>query len=349
LLTEDILKKFRKLLGYSLLILMVLLAAGITFTIGWRPFVGPRMRPVTTRTFDRTPERLARGRYLAENVSGCIDCHSPHDWTKHDALVPSGMEGAGESFPLAGLPGAITAPNLTPDMETGAGSWSDDQLASAIREGIGHDGRALFPIMPYSHFHSMSDEDVASVVVFLRSLRPVHNALPPTKLLFPVRYLIRSLPQPLTAPVPLPDISTPVKRGAYLVNIASCSDCHTPQDAHGMPLSGMDFAGGFILEGPWGRVASANITPDPSGIPYYDEALFKQVMRTGYVKARKLSQIMPWTVYRGMTDEDLSAIFAYLRTLKPVSHRVDNTEPPTYCPVCKTTHGGGSQNHSTAE
>lgn len=114
-----------------------------------------------------------------------------------------------------------------------------------------------------------------------------------------------------------------------------------------MPLPGLDFAGGFVLEGPWGRVASANITPDASGIPYYDEELFKQVMRTGYVKARKLSQIMPWTVFRGITDEDLTAVFAYLRTLKPVAHRVDNTEPPTYCPVCKSAHGAGNQNHPT--
>ena len=70
------------------------------------------------------------------------------------------------------------APNLTPDPETGAGSWTDDQLARAMREGVGHDGRALFPIMPYQHYRNMSDEDLASVVVYLRSLPPVHNQLP---------------------------------------------------------------------------------------------------------------------------------------------------------------------------
>lgn len=329
-------------------ILAVLLVAGVTFTIGWRPFVGPRARPLTNRTFVSTPELLTRGRYITENVAGCMDCHSPHDWTKHDAPIPEGMEGAGENFPIAGLPGRITAPNLTPDRETGAGSWSDDRLARAIREGIGHDGRALFPIMPYQHYHSMSDEDLASVIVFLRSLKPVRNSLPATKLVFPVNYLIRSVPEPLAAPVAPPDLSTLVKRGAYLVNIAACSDCHTPQDAHGMPLAGLDFSGGFILEGPWGRVASANITPDASGISYYDEALFAQVMRTGYVKARKLNQIMPWMVFGGMTDEDLHAVFAYLRTLKPIAHRVDNTEPLTYCPLCKSTHGAGNQNHPSA-
>ena len=80
------------------------------------------------------------------------------------------MEGAGDVQPYADLPGKIVAPNLTPDPETGAGNWTDDQLARAIREGIGHDGRALFPMMPYTHFREMSDEDLASVIVYLRSL-----------------------------------------------------------------------------------------------------------------------------------------------------------------------------------
>lgn len=106
----------------------------------------------------------------------------------------------------------------------------------------------------------------------------------------------------------------------------------------------MDFAGGFILDGPWGRVASGNITPDPTGIPYYDEAMFTQAIRTGYVGARKLSQIMPWHTYRGMTDEDIAAMFAHVKTFKPVHHYVDNSEPPTFCKVCRQTHGGGNQN-----
>ena len=132
-----------------------------------------------------------------------------------------------------------------------------------------------------------------------------------------MKYLIRSAPQPLDAPVPQPDLSTPEKRGAYLVTIAGCKDCHTPQDAHGLPLPSMDFGWGFIMDGPWGYVASGNITPDPSGIPYCGAVLFMQAMRSGYVKARKLSQIMPWHIYRGMTDEDLAAMFATSRRSSP--------------------------------
>ena len=98
------------------------------------------------------------------------------------------------------------------------------------------------------------------------------------------------------------------------------------------------------MQGPWGRGASANLTHDPSGIPYYDEAQFVRTIRTGYVGARRLSQIMPWHVFRNMTDNDLKTMFAYLRTLPPVQHRVDNTEPQTSCPVCRTVHGGGELN-----
>ena len=330
---------------FGFLGLIILLTVGITVTIGWRPFLGPRARPLTTRTFEQTPARLVRGQYLVEHVSDCMACHADHDWTAHDAPVRPNSLGAGQDMNiLKGFPGKVYAPNITPDPDTGAGAWSDDQLARAIREGVSHDGRALFPFMPYVGLRAMSDEDLASVIVYLRSLAPVRRQQPPTELIFPVKYLIRSVPEPLGGPVGAPDVSSPEKRGRYLVTISGCADCHTPQDAHGQPMTGLEFAGGFVLDGPWGRIASANLTPDPSGIPYYDEPLFIQAMRTGYVKARKLNQIMPWHAHRGMTDEDLAGIFAFMKTFRPVRHHVDNSLPPTPCKICRQTHGGGDQN-----
>jgi hypothetical protein len=106
----------------------------------------------------------------------------------------------------------------------------------------------------------------------------------------------------------------------------------------------MDFAGGAPRNGPWGTVSSANITPDDSGIKYYDEALFVQTLRTGYVRARELKPIMPYWIYGRMTDDDLKAVFAYLRTLKPVHHRVDNSETASLCKLCRQKHGAGDQN-----
>ena len=179
---------------WGLVGLVVLLGIGITATIGWRPFLGPRARALTPKKYEATTQRLERGRYIATALSGCIYCHSPHAWSAAETPVIAGKEGSGEVEPYANLPGRIVAPNLTPDQETGAGTWSDDQLVRAIREGIGHDGRALFPLMPYQHFRSMPDEDVASVVVYLRSLPAVRNALPATEIIFPVKYLIRSAP-----------------------------------------------------------------------------------------------------------------------------------------------------------
>src|SRR5450755_3483877 len=115
------------LIGWA--VLLALLAIGITFTVGWRPFFGPKTRPLTDRKFDRTPQRLGRGRYIATALSGCIYCHSPHDWGAAGDPIISGSEGAGEVLPYKGLPGRMVAPNLTPDPDTGAGKWTDDQLA----------------------------------------------------------------------------------------------------------------------------------------------------------------------------------------------------------------------------
>ncbi|MBV8476674.1 MAG: c-type cytochrome [Acidobacteria bacterium] len=337
--------RFRTTLGLLFAALLLILVAGITFTVGWRPFIGPRVRRVTPRKIQSTPERLARGEYLVRNVVDCMACHAEHDWTAHDAPLLPNTLGAGQDMNiLKGFPGKVYAPNITPDGETGAGNWSDDQLARAIREGVGHDGHALFPFMPYQNFRILSDEDLASIIVYLRSLPPIPRQQPATQLIFPVKYLIRTVPQPLYVPVGEPDLATPEKRGKYLVTIAGCNECHTPQDGHGQALRGMDFAGGFILDGPWGRVASANITPDPSGISYYNESIFTQAMRTGFVAARKLNQIMPWHTYRGMTKEDMAGVFAYIKSFKPVRHHVDNNESPTFCKLCRQTHGGGNRN-----
>jgi hypothetical protein len=336
-------KRVGKWLLLALGSLAALLGIAITLTIGWRPFLGPRARLLTNRTFEATPQRLERGHYIATALSGCIYCHSPHDWAAPGTPIVADREGAGEVMPYANLPGRIVAPNLTPDPETGAGRWTDDQLARAIREGVGHDGRALFPIMPYEHYHNMSDEDLASIVVYLRSVPAVHNPLPATEIIFPVKYLIRSVPQPVTAPVADLGSTDQLKYGTHLADQAGCVDCHTPK-VRGQNVPGMEFAGGFSFPGPWGSVASANITPDPSGISYYDEALFLNVMRTGQVKARKLSPIMPVMVYKNLTDYDLKAIFAFLRAAKPVKHRVDNSESPSECKLCKQRHGAGNAN-----
>jgi mono/diheme cytochrome c family protein len=337
-------KSWIKIVLILCIAVIVLAAVGAMKMHGPRALPGPKVRPLTSLTFERTPARLARGKYLVEAVLTCNHCHSPNDWTKHDAPIPPGMELAGQDMGSDPSLGHLVAPNLTPDPETGAGKWTDDMFVRAIREGIGHDGRPLFSLMPYHLYSHLPDEDVASIVVYLRSLPPAKNPLPKTQLVPAVMAAIENDPQPVTEPVPAPDLSTPLKRGTYLVSVIGCVECHTPVDSHDNLIHGMEFGGGQVFEGPWGRVASANLTPDPSGIPYYDQAFFIKTLRTGYVGARQLNQFMPWWTFRNMTDEDLAAIFTYLKTLKPVNHLVDNSVSPTKCPLDGAMHGGGDRN-----
>lgn len=295
----------------------------------------------------RNPERLARGRYLVEGLVQCPFCHSENDYTRRPAEPLPGKKGGGFVFPAeeseVPAPYRVVAPNISSDSDYGAGKWKDSDFVRALRQGIGHDGRTLFPLMPYNYFRSLSDEDLASIIVYERSLPPVHIERPKTVLPEDIKQTLRPLPP--VGHVPDPDKSDRVKYGEYLVTVGHCDLCHTPEDEKGNNLPGLAFAGGSPMEGPWGlTVASLNLTPDPSGISYFDEAMFIATIRNGRAKARLLSNAMPWAYFRNLTDSDLSAIFAYLRTQKAVQHRVDNTEPPTYCKLCRNKHGFGDRN-----
>jgi mono/diheme cytochrome c family protein len=335
-------RNWKKIIGLTLLVLITLLTLGITFTIGWRPFIGAKKRALTDRKFEPSEARLLRGKYLVDGVAGCFGCHTDQDWSKPGAPPVAGREGSGHTWADQDLPWLV-APNITPDKDTGIGNWTDDTLARAIREGIGQDGRALFPMMPYPHYRQMSDEDLASIIVYLRTVPPVKNQLPTTKMPFPLNFLIQNVPQPLTTAVTIPSQPNQVARGEYLVSMGACADCHTPREK-GQPIAGMEFAGGLLLHEPKGDVVSANITPAASGIGYYNEATFIQAMRAGKVGARPLRSSMPFYFFGKMADEDLKAIFAYLNTLKRVKHQLDNLEPPTFCRLCKQKHGFGATN-----
>jgi mono/diheme cytochrome c family protein len=338
-------KRVLRVLVTIVFILGALAAAGISATVGWRPFIGPEARPLTDRRFEPTPARLERGEYLVRNVTVCLACHSELDTSAEGLPVKAGMAGAGKPMTPEEMPWLV-APNITPDSDTGAGSWTDDAIARAVREGIGHDGRALFPVMPYENYRIMSDEDLASVIAYVRSLPAVRHAPGRTEVPFPVSRLINSAPKPLHAPVAAPDLSTPEKRGAYLATLASCTDCHTPRNDKGQYLTELAFSGGNMVGyAPAVKAkASSNITQAVNGIPYYTDELFVETLRTGRVRERKLSDMMPWGHYRGMTDEDLRAIFAYLKSVKPIDHYIDNEQPATPCAVCGLQHGGGARN-----
>lgn len=300
----------------------------------------------------RTPERLARGKYLVEGLLQCAGCHSENDFSKRPVEVLPGKKLGGFVFPNAEIglktPNRIVAPNISPDLEYGAGTWKDADFVRALRQGIGHDGRTLYPLMPYFYFRSLSDEDLASVVVYERSVPPVHIKRPKTFLTEDIRKSFQPL-LPMEH-IPEPNRSDRVSYGHYLVTGGHCDGCHTPVDEKGGPIAGMEFSGGQPLVGAWAggkkiiTVNALNLTPDASGISYFDENMFIEVIRNGGFRARPLANIMPWAFFRNLTDDDLKAIFEYLHSLKPICHHVDNTEPATYCKQCRTKHGLGAMN-----
>jgi cytochrome c553 len=308
---------------FALVVVAVLVLAGGAGAV--MELRSPKARAIdAAKKFEATPERLARGKYIVEAQTHCLFCHSEHDWGTHGAPIVPGMMGAGWDVPYAEnkMPGRVFAPNLTPDPETGIGALPDDAIARAIREGVGHDGRALF-MMPSDHFRNLSDEEVASIVVFLRTLPPVKKQRELTQIQIPVRWFMKFGPKPLTAPVPEADGSDPVARGKHLAQIGLCSECHTPVNERHEPLSGMAFGGGqeFVIGGV--RYRSANITPHASGLAHYDEALFIKTMRTGNIGGRRLSPVMPFVEVGKLTDADLKALWAYMKTIPPVAHDVE--------------------------
>ncbi len=279
-------------------------------------------RPPSDVTVERTPERIKRGEYLANRVMNCMECHTGADPVTH-APKPELFGMGGKYFgPEMGLPGKLYSTNLTSDAKTGLGNWSDGEILRAMREGVSKDGRALFPLMPYMSYRTMSDEDAYSIVAYLRTLEPKENQVPNRSLDFPVSVLVNTMPKPLDGPVP-PAPAEKVAYGQYLFTQASCSDCHTPTDK-GQPLMDKFAAGGMEFKMGDHTLKAPNITPDPeTGIGKWSEADVKKALQTGMrPDGKTLSPIMPWQYYNGLTDKDLDAMVAYMRTLKPVRNEI---------------------------
>jgi hypothetical protein len=277
-----------------------------------------------------TPERVARGAYLAHHVAVCMDCHSTRDWTRFSAPpLPGSLGVGGERFDQnMGFPGVFVAPNITPHSLK---DWSDGEIYRAITSGVSKDGRPLFPIMPYPSYARMATEDIHSIIAYLRSLPPVSSSPAPSKADPPVNVLMRLMPQP-ASPRPVPSKADSVAYGAYLANASGCSECHTRMDK-GKPV-GEPYAGGFEFALPGGLLRSPNLTPHPAtGIGAWNRQMFIDRFKAYASKdfqppqldpaKGEMQTVMPWTMYAGMTEEDLGAIFDYLQSLPAVDHPVE--------------------------
>jgi mono/diheme cytochrome c family protein len=318
-------KTLLKIVGVVVVLLLVVAAAGL----GYLFLALPNVAMAEGYRIEPTPERLARGKYLNDHVVGCSTCHTQRDWTKYSGPIKRELLGAGgEAFNL-GPAGMIYSKNITP---AALGSWSDAELHRAVAGGVSKDGTPLFPVMPYPHFGAMAEDDLQAVLAYVRTLKPIDNPnIPERKLAFPLNLIVRTLPR-VSAPQQRPSPADKVAYGRYMTRISLCADCHTPIDQQGTPLPGMDFAGGMEFFETGYTVRSANITPDAdTGIGSWTEQQFIDKFKafehtepaTLSETERRQNTVMPITAYAGMTREDLSAIYAFLRTQKPVVNRVN--------------------------
>lgn len=305
----------------SLIILIVVVA--LTYLKVGLPNVGAA--PVIN--LKTTHADVNRGRYLAMHVAVCMDCHSTRDWSKYSGpMVPGTVGKGGEYFgPEMGFPGKFYSRNLTP---ASLGDWTSGEIFRAITSGVDKVGNALFPVMPYLHFGRMARSDVLDIIAYLRTLKPIHTQIPEDQIDFPMNFIVNTIPQKPTFTT-LPDRSDTVAYGAYLVNIASCIDCHTPV-VKGKIIAGKEFSGGRTFKMPNGTLRSANITPDKeTGIGLWTEAgfiakfkIFENPAMAYALDSGQLNTLMPWTMYAGMDTCDLKAIYAYLCAQKPINNKV---------------------------
>jgi mono/diheme cytochrome c family protein len=315
----------RILAGLAALIVLSVGAVLIKFYV-----LSPKYRDAADVKAPSSADAIERGRYLAWHVTACIGCHSEVDVTLSGEPVKPGREGSGRDFgDLPGFPGRVRAQNLTPDRETGIGAWTDGEVLRAMREGVGKDGRTLFPMMPYqSYAKSLSDADSLAIVAYLRTLKPIRNAVGSSSIDFPVSMFIRGVPAPLEQGAP-PLPADRLERGKRLLTLASCHDCHDAFDDKRNAIPGRELSGGaeFPIPGK-GSIYAANITSDKaSGIGAYADEDLIRVFREGKNKSGRQLYAMPWPYYKGLTDDDLEALLLALRQTPPV---VNAVPPPTF-------------------
>lgn len=279
----------------------------------------PTLQPVTA---EDDAELVARGEYIVRNAASCGGCHGERG-------KPDGPLAGGSEFKDWRI-GTARASNLTPDATTGLGTWTDAEIVRTLRTGEAKDGRLLAPVMPYDWFSGMSDDDALAVARYLKSETPVaHDVRESPNTTFKLAKALFLGPkhtEQRTAPRRGPTAAY----GEYLSqHVALCGECHTPR--HGLESTadrGRLFAGDAHPPKDFPANPS-NLTPDSAtGIGRWSEAQFIQTIRTGLnPEGDSLSSFMPWHQNRRMTDDDLRAIYRYLRTIRPVENVVPRRPP----------------------
>ena len=315
--------------GKIIVILIIIVLVMIGALLSYVKFALPDIAKAPDLKIEITPARVERGKYLANHVTQCVDCHTKRDFTKFAGPIDHQKLGeGGERFDQqnAGLPGVYYSPNITP---FNLRNWTDGEIFRTITTGVNKDGDALFPIMPYPNFGKMDKEDIYSIIAYIRTLPAIESTAPKSKSDFPMNFIINTIPKDAsltTIPAPNDDI----EYGRYMINAAGCGECHTPREK-GESIPGMEFAGGHEFNFGGVKLTSANITPDnETGIGNWTQDVFvsrfkaygDSALKSHKLKKGEFQTVMPWLQYSGMKEQDLKAIYTYLRSLKPVKNQV---------------------------
>jgi hypothetical protein len=301
--------------------------------ISYVKFALPNLGPAPDISIELTPERITRGAYLGQI---CMDCHSQRDYETFAGPIVPGTHGmGGELFSpeiLDEIPGNIYVPNITP---FALSDWTDGEIYRAITMGVSKDGKPLFPLMPWESFGKMDDEDIYSIIAYLRTLKPIPNEIPERELIFPVNILVHTLPHKQENKLSRNNTDI-IKHGEYMFTAMGCGDCHTPI-SKGEPIPGMTLAGGMGFNLPTGgTVFTANITPEiETGIGRMTADMFVDLFKKyedstfvpSKIKKGDYNTLMPWLIYSKLEEHDLRAIYAYIRTVEPVKNPVVKFDP----------------------
>jgi mono/diheme cytochrome c family protein len=250
-----------------------------------------------------------RGKYLSI-LSDCASCHT----------VPQPSQPFAGGRPIETPFGKIVAPNITPDMETGIGSWTDDQFDNAVRWGVGRNGERLYPAMPYNAYAKMSRNDVLAIRGYLNTVTAVYNPVVANTLPFPFNIRMAmtvwdALYFKQGEYVFDPRQSTEWNRGAFLVDgPAHCGACHTPKTFLGGDKTSSYLQGG-LLQG-W---SSPDVTNDArTGLGGWSADEVAAYMKTGHNRITAatgpMAEVIDLSTSK-MTDDDIKAISTYLKSL----------------------------------
>ncbi|OSQ53490.1 cytochrome-c oxidase, cbb3-type subunit III [Marivita geojedonensis] len=252
---------------------------------------------------------LERGEYLVRGPAACGNCHTPQGPNGPDMANELGgfMVEKSEAF-------EAWAVNITPGSRVA--EWTDAELARAIREGIRPNGSVIGPPMPIGLYRGLSDDDLMSIVMFLRTVPASDNTTPFSTYNIP---LPPAYGPPIESVAAIPAAVT-VEYGEYLAGpVAHCVECHSTPGPMGPMLDTHLGAGGFPFHGPWGTSVSANLTSHEDGLAGYTDDEIKMMITQG--KRPDGSPMMPpmgYGYYASMTETDLDAVVLYLRQLPPL-------------------------------